>query len=254
MEPTYKSEDGYITLYHGDCMTVMDGLDDCTFDMIFADPPYFLSGGGITCQSGQMVSVDKGDWDKPKSPNDMHNWNMSWLQSCQRLLKPNGTIWVSGTYHNIHSVGFAMQLLGYKILNEITWVKPNPPPCLSCRYFTHSTETILWAAKSDESKHLFNYAQMKAENSDKQMKCVWEIGKPKKIEKLHGKHPTQKPIALLERIIKASTAEGDLVFDPFAGSGTTGAGCKNLNRKFVGIELDDKYFGITKERLGNDKT
>lgn len=253
MEPTYKSEDGYIQLYHGDCLEVMKWMDECQFDMIFADPPYFLSGGGITCQSGKMVSVDKGAWDKKINPYEMHEFNLSWLKACQRLLKSNGTIWVSGTHHNIHSVGYAMQCCGYKILNEISWIKPNPPPNLSCRYFTHATETILWAAKNERSKHIFNYEDMKAV-SGKQMRSDWIIGAPKKTEKAHGKHPTQKPVELLSRIIKASTKEGDAILDVFAGSGTTGVATHNLNRKFTGIELDNKYFELMKERTCSTKS
>src|SRR3954470_7560501 len=146
-----------IYLYQANCLEIMDMIiakhpQGC-FDMIFADPPYFLSNGGITCQAGKMVKVDKGDWDKSRGPELNHEFNLEWLKRCQRVLKPNGTIWVSGTHHVIFSIGYAMQRIGYKILNDIAWEKPNPPPNLSCRYFTHSTETILWAAKSEKSKH-----------------------------------------------------------------------------------------------------
>jgi site-specific DNA-methyltransferase (adenine-specific) len=200
-----------------------------------------------------MVAVDKGDWDKSKGPTEMHEFNLKWLEACQRLLRPNGTIWVSGTFHNIHSVGYAMQVLGYKILNEIVWQKTNPPPCLSCRYFTHASETILWAAKSDKSKHVFQYADMRAENEGKQMLSVWKMGSPRKIEKQYGKHTTQKPVALLDRIIRASTREGDLVLDPFAGSGTTIVVGAGLKRRCVGIELDDGYFDLMKRRATDTK-
>jgi hypothetical protein len=142
------------------------------FDAIFADPPYFLSNGGITCHAGKMVKVDKGDWDKSRGAELNHEFNLEWLKRCQRVLKPNGTIWVSGTHHVIFSIGYAMQQLGYKILNDIAWEKPNPPPNLSCRYFTHSTETILWAAKNEKSKHVFNYQEMR-KVTGKQMKTVW---------------------------------------------------------------------------------
>lgn len=234
-----------IYLYHANCLELMDAIlkkypDGC-FDMIFADPPYFLSNGGITCKNGKMVSVNKGEWDKSKGPELNHQFNIEWLSRCQKLLKKNGTIWVTGTHHVIHSIGFAMQQLGMKILNEVAWEKPNPPPNLSCRYFTHSTETILWASKNEKSKHQFNYELMKIENSGKQMKSVWIIKPPAKSEKLHGKHPTQKPLELLDRIIRASTKKGDFVFDPFCGSATTGVSSIKNNRKFVGIESNIDY-------------
>jgi len=222
---------------------------DGIFDMIFADPPYFLSNGGITCQAGRMVKVDKGKWDKSQGPEMNHEFNLSWLSRCQKLLKPNGTIWVSGTHHVIHSVGFAMQQLGMKILNDITWEKPNPPPNLSCRYFTHSTETIIWAAKNEKSKHFFNYEKMKELNAGKQMKSVWNISAPTSAEKIFGKHPTQKPLELLNRIILASTKQNDFVFDPFAGSSTTGVACVMLGRRFVGCELENEFINLSIERL-----
>jgi site-specific DNA-methyltransferase (adenine-specific) len=219
------------------------------FDMIFADPPYFLSNGGITCHAGKMVRVDKGEWDKSKGPELNHAFNLTWLSRCQKVLKPNGTIWVTGTHHVIHSVGYAMQQLGMKLLNDITWEKPNPPPNLSCRYFTHSTETIVWAAKNEKSKHCFNYELMRKINSGKQMKSVWNIAAPNGEEKRFGKHPTQKPIQLLERIVLASTMEGDLVFDPFAGSATTGVAALRLKRRFVGCEIETEFIEVALKRL-----
>lgn len=219
------------------------------FDMIFADPPYFLSNGGISCHAGKMVRVDKGEWDKSQGPEVNHEFNSAWLSRCQALLKPNGTIWVSGTHHVIYSVGFAMQQLGMKILNDITWEKPNPPPNLSCRYFTHSTETIIWAAKSERAKHRFNYPVMREMNAGKQMKSVWTINAPNGDEKVFGKHPTQKPVSLLERIVLASTDESDLVFDPFAGSSTTGIAAIRLKRRFLGCELDPDFLALSAKRL-----
>jgi site-specific DNA-methyltransferase (adenine-specific) len=219
------------------------------FDMIFADPPYFLSNGGITCHAGKMVKVDKGQWDKSNGPEMNHEFNTAWLSRCQRILKPDGTIWISGTHHIIHSVGYAMQQLGMKILNDITWEKPNPPPNLSCRYFTHSTETIIWSAKTEKSRHCFNYKKMRQINKDKQMKTVWSFPSPNGEEKAFGKHPTQKPVALLERIILASTNEGDLIFDPFSGSSTTGIGAIKTHRKFVGTELEAEFINLSIARL-----
>ena len=174
---------------------------------------------------------------------------MTWISRCQKLLKPNGTLWVSGTHHVIHSVGYAMQQLGMKLLNDITWEKPNPPPNLSCRYFTHSTETIIWAAKNIKTKHCFNYDHMRYLNHGKQMKTVWTIAAPNGEEKNFGKHPTQKPVALLERIICSSTVEDDLIYDPFAGSSTTGVAALNCRRKFVGSELDPEYIELSIKRL-----
>ncbi len=217
--------------------------------MIFADPPYFLSNGGISCHAGKMVKVDKGDWDKSRGAKLNHEFNLSWLSRCQTLLNPHGTIWVSGTHHVIYSIGYAMQQLNMKILNDISWEKPNPPPNLSCRYFTHSTETIIWAAKNEKSKHTFNYHDMRSKNNKKQMKTVWKIKPPQKEEKLFGKHPTQKPLQLLERIILASTVPQNLVFDPFSGSSTTGVAALCNGRKFVGCELEKDFISISKKRL-----
>lgn len=199
MEPTPKpffvNEERGIRLYQGDALAMLRQSRSEKFDLIFADPPYFLSNGGITCQNGQMVSVNKGKWDEAPSLEEIHNFNTEWLRECHRLLKPNGTIWVSGTAHNIYSVGFAMQTLGYKILNDIAWFKINPPPNLACRYFTHATETILWARKSEKARHLFHYEEMKRDNGGKQMQSLWSITLPARREKRFGKHPTQKPEA-----------------------------------------------------------
>jgi site-specific DNA-methyltransferase (adenine-specific) len=216
--------------------------------MVFADPPYFLSGGGSTCKAGKRVSVNKGKWDKSTEIEGIHKFNKRWIRLCKRALKECATLWISGTYHNIYSVGLALQELEFKILNNITWQKPNPPPNLSCRYFTHSTETILWA-RSGKSKHRFNYKAMKKINHNKQMKDVWSFTSPPKREKISGKHPTQKPLALLERIILASTDIGDLLLDPFNGSGTTGIAAYHLNRRYIGIEKEKKYLNLTKKRF-----
>lgn len=241
------------SLYQGDCLEVMDALiekyPDGVFDMIFADPPYFLSNGGVTCQGGKMVSVNKGRWDKSGGLVENQAFHVAWLARCQRLLKPNGTIWVSGTMHIIYGVGFAMQQLGYKLLNDIIWEKPNPPPNLACRYFTHATETLLWASRDNKSKHHFSYAMMKEENGGKQMKSVWRMTAPGKSEKQFGKHPTQKPVNLLARCIKASTEQGAIVFDPFAGSSTTGVAGLALGRGYCGIESDPEFVALSIKRL-----
>jgi len=249
----FRDDEIGVWLYHANCIEFMDMIShrypEGRFDMIFADPPYFLSNGGITCHAGKMVKVDKGQWDKSNGPDVNHEFNRAWLSRCQNILKPNGTIWVSGTHHVIHSVGYAMQQIGMKILNDITWEKPNPPPNLSCRYFTHSTETIIWAAKNDKSKHCFNYDKMRESNAGKQMKSVWSITPPNGDEKKFGKHPTQKPVSVLERIILASTNEDDFIFDPFSGSSTTGVAAMKHNRKFVGTELESNFIDLSIARL-----
>ena len=248
----FLSSDRRFALYHGDCLELMPLFEGESFDLVFADPPYFLSNGGITCHAGKMVPVNKGKWDRSLGFEGNYRFTREWLSACQRLLKPNGTIWVSGTSHIIHIVGCCLDELGYKILNDITWVKPNPPPNLSCRYFTHATETLIWAARSKKSKHRFNYPLMKRINRGKQMTSVWAIAAPRREEKAQGKHPTQKPLALLERIITAATDDGDAVLDPFSGSGTTGIAAVRLNRRYVGIEADQEYIDLSTKRYENE--
>lgn len=250
-EPYFCSADGAFTLYQGDCRVVMQQLAAESVDLIFADPPYFLSNGGVTCKSGRMVSVHKGKWDVSRGVEENHEFNRSWLAACKRVLKPNGTIFVSGTRHVIFSVGFAMQQLGFKMLNDIVWYKVTPPPNLSCRYFTHSTETILWAARDSQSRHHFDYQQMKQENGGKQMQSLWSIRPPLKAEKRFGKHPTQKPLALLERVVRAASREGDTVLDPFSGSGTSGIASARLGRNFVGVELETEFLDLAVSRMAD---
>lgn len=245
----YDDPEYSVRLLQGDCIEILDKARENSVDMIFADPPYFLSNGGITCHAGKMVSVNKGKWDESKGVKANHEFTVKWLKGCQRVLKPNGTIWVSGTTHIIYSIGFAMQELGYKILNDIIWYKRNAPPNLSCKYFTHSTEIVLWAAKNVKSKHLFNYHEMKRMNQGKQMRNVWEIPAPSPEEKKFGKHPTQKPVELLKRIILSSTKEGSLILDPFCGSSTTGVASILLKRKYVGIDMEQEYLELSQKRL-----
>ena len=244
-------------LYHDDCLKILETIPENTFDMIFADPPYMLSNGGITCQNGKVVSVNKGKWDESQGFEQDFEFHKKWLSACKRVLKKNGTLWVSGTYHSIYSCGFAMQLLGYHILNDISWFKPNASPNMCCRYFTASHETLIWARKDKKIKHTFNYELMKngdfssdfIKKPNTQMRSVWAIGTPKKSEKTFGKHPTQKPLDLLERIILASTNEGDLILDPFMGSATTGVAALKHNRKFVGIEKEKAFIELAEKRL-----
>lgn len=253
IKPYFK--DNNFELYLDDCNNVLNKFDKNSIDMIFADPPYFLSNGGISCHSGKQVSVNKGSWDKAESFKDVLKFNRLYINKCRNILKDDGTIWISGTFHNIYIVGVALLLEGFSIINNITWVKPNPSPNLACRCFTNSTETILWARKinknGEKGKHYFNYDLMKEINDNKQMKDVWILNLPKKEEKKYGKHPTQKPLALLERIILASTKENDLVLDPFNGSGTTGLACAKLNRKYIGIDINQDYLNLSIKRYSN---
>lgn len=239
-------------LFLSDTFYALEHMHSECIDMIFSDPPYFLSNDGISCSGGKRVSVNKGVWDKLESPEQKHEFNRKWLRLCRKILKLNGTIWISGTFHNIYSVGMALEQEGFKILNNITWQKTNPPPNLSCRYFTHSTETVIWAQKNDKhSRHYFNYELMKKINGGKQMKDVWTGTLTPQTEKIFGKHPTQKPLYLLERIILASTHEGDVVLDPFCGSSTTGVACKKLGRFYIGIDNNSEYINLSMERLKN---
>lgn len=243
----YKSANHDFNLLHGDTFELLPQFN-FKFDMIFADPPYFLSNGGISIQSGKVVCVDKGEWDKGMATNEINEFNMNWISLCREKLKDNGTIWISGTYHNIFSVANALSSLGFKILNVITWAKTNPPPNISCRYFTYSTEFIIWARKSEKVAHFYNYELMKLINGDKQMRDVWNLPAIAPWEKKCGKHPTQKPLCVLSRIIMASTKKGAWILDPFAGSSTTGIAANLLERRFLGIEQEEKFVAISKAR------
>lgn len=243
----YKSPNHDFVLAHGDCFELLRAFN-FKFDMIFADPPYFLSNGGISLQSGKLVCVDKGAWDKGKSQEDMRAFNREWLRLCRDKLKDNGTIWISGTYHNIFSVANCLTELGYKILNVITWQKTNPPANISCRFFTYSTEFVIWARKMQKVPHKFNYELMKQLNDGKQMTDVWRMPAIGRWEKTCGKHPTQKPLRLLVRMILASTNEGDWILDPFSGSATTGIAANLCGRRFAGVEQDEAFCKMSRAR------
>ncbi|MEE0084869.1 MAG: site-specific DNA-methyltransferase [Paludibacteraceae bacterium] len=247
IEPFYSSFNKDFIIAHGDSFQLLKEFD-FKFNMIFADPPYFLSNGGISLQSGRVVCVNKGEWDKGKSPEEMNEFNMEWLKLCRDKLKDNGTIWISGTYHNIFSVANCLTELGYKILNVITWQKTNPPVNISCRFFTYSTEFVIWARKCHKVPHLFNYEVMKKLNDGKQMTDVWRLPAIGRWEKSCGKHPTQKPLSLLTRIILASTKEGDWILDPFSGSSTTGIAANLCGRRFAGIEQSEDFCEMSKAR------
>ena len=270
IKPYYKKPN--FMLYQADSLKFLAELPENSVDMIFADPPYFLSSGSFTCQNGKMVSVKKGDWDLSNGTKKNFEFHVEWIKACRRILKPNGTIWISGTYHSIYQCGFALEINKFHFLNDIAWFKPNASPNLSCRFFTASHETLLWARKEKKAKHTFNYKTMvewennyqkeikckHCEKKDryeilhekgKQMRSVWAINTQQRIEKTFGKHPTQKPIELLKRIVLASTNKGDLILDPFTGSSTTGLAAYLLGRKFIGIDNEKKYLDLSIKRF-----
>ncbi|MGE4311438.1 DNA-methyltransferase [Desulfovibrio sp.] len=246
------------TLYHGDAITTMNALPPGVVDLIFADPPYNLSNGGTTCHSGKRVSVNKAMWDTSMGVENDFKFHAEWILACKRLLKPSGSLWISGTYHSIFLCGYALQCQGWHLLNDIIWYKPNASPNLACRMFTASHETLLWTKLKKSHKHYFDYESMKygdwnndkLKNPDKQMRSVWSIGSPPKAEKYFGKHPTQKPLALLDRIVIATCPNGGLVLDPFCGSGTTGVAAVQNGRKFIGIDSELSYLEkLSKPRI-----
>lgn len=238
-----------VQLYRGDVITLANELPAESVDLIFGDPPYNLSNGGFTCHAGKRVSVNKGKWDESHGIEGDFQFHYDWIKACHRILKPDGSLWISGTYHSIYACGFALQRQGWHFINDICWFKPNASPNLSCRMFTASHETLLWVRKNKKAKHYFNYERAKNDawggdfikKPNKQMRSVWSIGTPKPKEKVHGKHPTQKPEALLERIILTCSREGDVVLDPFCGSGTTGAVAVRNRRQFIGFETEREY-------------
>jgi len=256
----FKTED--FTLLNGDSFSLLKKIEQKSIDYIFADPPYFLSSGGISCKSGKQVLVNKGEWDYSKSIDDKLKFHRKWISLCRDVLKDNGTIMISATLHSVYAIGVALEMEGFSIINNIIWRKTNPAPNLACRCFTHSTETIIWARKQltlkKKGKHYFDYSSMKELNGGKQMKDVWEFNdvEPEffessttsKKEKKFGSHPTQKPIALLERLIIAATKENDLILDPFNGSGTTGIVAHQMKRNYIGIDNMIEYLELTKRR------
>ncbi|MUU24150.1 site-specific DNA-methyltransferase [Helicobacter pylori] len=245
--PIFKSADKLFTLYQGDCNEVLPQFEN-QFDLIFADPPYFLSNDGLSIQSGKIVSVNKGDWDKENGINDIDEFNYQWINNAKKALKNTGSLLISGTYHNLFSLGRILQKLDFKILNLITWQKINPPPNFSCRYLTHSAEQIIWARKSYKHKHVFNYEILKKINNDKQMRDVWSFPAIAPWEKANGKHPTQKPLALLVRLLLMASDDNSLIGDPFSGSSTTGIAANLLKRKFIGIEKESEFVKISMNR------
>lgn len=245
------------TLYLADCLALLPKFEENSVDLIFADPPYFLSNGTFTCHAGRAVSVKKADWDIGEDLQRNFNFHLEWIRACRRILKPNGTIWISGTYHSIYQCGHALQLAGFTILNDIAWYKPNASPNLSCRYFTASHETLIWAKKDKKAKHTFNYDLARKGNWPEdqlkrkglQMRSVWSISTPKASEKIFGKHPTQKPFDVLKRIVLLTSKKGDLVLDPFTGSSTTGLAAYTQGRRFIGIDTEKDYLDLSIKRF-----
>lgn len=250
-----------IDLHLGDAFKIMPTIKSESFDLIYVDPPYRLSNDGFSCQNGKKVSVNKGEWDKSEGFEKDLEFHENWISESKRILKPNGTIFISGTYHSIFQCGYVLQKNNWHILNDISWFKPNASPNLSGRMFTASHESLIWARKDKKAKHTFNYDLMREmdfprdqlKTQGKQMRSVWSISTPQKSEKVFGKHPTQKPLALLARIVLAATNEGDSVFDPFMGSGTKGVACKKFNRSFTGVEFEKNYFKLAESRISSAK-
>ena len=233
-------------LYNGDCIEILKRIKSNSIDLIFADPPYFLSNGGKSIHSGKVVSVNKGEWDDKTKYNDHIEFTKSWIQESFRVLKEAGSIWISGTTHNIFDVKRILDEIGFKIINIVVWHKTDPPPLIYKNKMRFSYELIIWASKG--LKHTYNYNEM-FKIDGKELEDVWTIPAVQMKKKQFGYHPTQKPEALLERIIKATSYPNDIVLDPFCGSGTTCFVAKKLKRKYIGIEKDEKYFNISKRRL-----
>jgi site-specific DNA-methyltransferase (adenine-specific) len=247
LKPYFKSSDSNFYLLKGDTIDILPHIN-FKFDMVFADPPYFLSNNGLSIQNGEIVSVNKGNWDKSYGFEFVNDFNRQWLSLIREKMTEDATIWISGTLHNIFSIGQILTELDFKILNVITWEKTNPPPNFSCRFFTHSTEQIIWARKSRKVPHFFDYELMKKLNGDKQMKDVWKLPAIAPWEKSCGKHPTQKPLSVLTRLILASTKPGAWILDPFTGGSTTGIAANLFNRKFVGIDQEEEFLKISIQR------
>lgn len=249
MTPLHQIGNNEFTLFHGDSLELIVHIGK-KVDMIFADPPYFLSKRGIKQINGTWKSFDKGEWDRVTTHNKINEFNKTWLSACRNILKEDGTIFVTGTYHNIFSVATCMLELGYKILNIIVWQKSDAKPTLSRSYFSFTTEYIVWARKNEKVTHFFNCELMEQLNGGTRMSDVWRIPFLSPWEMKCGRHPTQKPLRLLYRIILSSTHIGDTILDPFAGSCTTGIAANLLERKFIGIDqsLDYLMYGIRRKQ------
>ncbi|MGB4057157.1 MAG: site-specific DNA-methyltransferase [Alphaproteobacteria bacterium] len=255
-----KSQSSTDSILIGDCVKIMQGLPSESVDCIFADPPYNLQlGGDLHRPNNTLVDAVDNDWDQFESLKAYDDFTSQWLTAARQTLKPDGSIWVIGSYHNIFRLGYILQDMGFWILNDIIWRKTNPMPNFRGRRFTNAHETMIWASKSKESKYFFNYDAMKSLNEDLQMRSDWTLpicnGSERLKDTKGGKaHPTQKPESLLYRVLMSSTRKGDTVLDPFFGTGTTGAVAKQLGRQFIGIERDKTYAAFAKERIKQVKT
>ncbi len=245
------------TIIESDCIKAMAALPDKSVDMIFADPPYNLQlGGDLFRPEGGRVDAVDDDWDKFDSNAAYDRFTKAWLREARRVLKDDGTIWVIGSYHNIFRVGTALQDEGFWILNDIVWRKANPMPNFKGTRFTNAHETMIWCSKGEKARYTFNYRTMKALNDDIQMRSDWTLpicsgGERLKDDDGHKAHPTQKPEALLYRVMLACTNPGDIVLDPFFGTGTTGAVARRLRRRWIGIEREEKYVKVARERIAS---
>ena len=242
------------SILQGDCVEMMRSLPAASVDMIFADPPYNLQlGGDLLRPDGSQVDAVDDDWDKFDSLATYDRFTHGWLKEAKRILKPGGSIWVIGSYHNIFRVGTALQDQGYWILNDVVWRKANPMPNFKGTRFTNAHETLIWASMGEKARYTFNYRAMKTLNDELQMRSDWLIpicGGQERLKKGGTKvHPTQKPEALLYRILLACSNPGDVILDPFFGTGTTGAVAKRLGRHYIGIEREDDYIAAAKERI-----
>ena len=252
--PYYNKHKDFV-LYNGDTNDILEAISE-KVDMIFADPPYFLSNQKITTQFGKLKIRDKGEWDRPMTWDQMNLYNKRWLSKCRNVLKEDGTIWVCGTYHNIYSVEQALIELGFKILNIVVWHKIDPPPTPYGGRLNFSAEYIVWARKNENVKHCFNYEILKQINNGVEMPDVWRFSRPGFWERTKGKHPTQKPLRLLNRIMQVCTRKDFIVLDPFAGSCTTGIAANLLGRKFIGIDRSCEYldYGVRRRQEIDDPT
>lgn len=249
------------SIIKGDTIETLKQFPDNSIDVIFADPPYFMQTSGKTLQRADGTGEFKGcndDWDKYEDYREYDNFSTNWLKECKRILKPNGTIWVIGSFQNIYRIGYIMQNLGFWILNDVVWSKTNPTPNMAGTRFCNAHETLLWCAKSENSKFTFNYKTMKHLNDGKQDKSIWTLGICQGNERLKDEtgtklHTTQKPESLLEKVILSSTKPNDIILDPFFGTGTTGAIAKKYGRNFIGIEREEKYIQGASERIKNQK-
>lgn len=259
----FKHKDTETQLHNGDCVDIMrEEIEDGSVDVIFADPPYFLSdGSNRTVLGGKIVKLDKGEWDRDKGHKENYAFHERWIEECHRVLKDTGTIWVAGTYHSIFYCGTVLKSFGFHIINDVIWFKPNASPNMTCTRITASHETLIWAKKDKDKKHYFGYKELKngvykddfIKKKGKQMRSVWVMNSVAQREKVFGGHPTQKPLALLSRVLTASAQEGDTILDPFCGSGTTGVIAQQKKAKrFIGIDLDIEYLKTTERRMLND--